>query len=219
MTSRVLLLHSGITDARSWDPLMLRMEDEARLVALDFPFHHPVAHVLEEVRREPCVLVGNSFGGLVALDVAGRVPEQVDALLLLAPPPYDEDPSPELRAFDERETELAEAGDIAAAVELNLDVWIGDDQALRETVRPMCHAALLRQIEDFEPDFSEPMAPVSCPVGIMVGDADLPDFMARAERLARELPGASLEVVPGARHLIAMERPDAVAEALRRLLR
>ena len=49
---------------------------------------------------------------------------------------------------------------------------------------------------------------------MLVGDADGADFRAIAERLAGELPSARLDVLAGAGHLLALERPDEVAAAI-----
>jgi pimeloyl-ACP methyl ester carboxylesterase len=46
---------------------------------------------------------------------------------------------------------------------------------------------------------------------VAVGEHDKPDFIAIAERLARELPDARLEVIAGAGHLPPLEQPEATA--------
>lgn len=46
-------------------------------------------------------------------------------------------------------------------------------------------------------------------------DADLPDLVAIARHIGEQVPRARVEVLPGAGHLLALERPDDVARALR----
>lgn len=48
--------------------------------------------------------------------------------------------------------------------------------------------------------------------------ADAADFARAAERLARDLPDASLEHVAGAGHLLALDQPAAVARVVERHL-
>jgi len=53
---------------------------------------------------------------------------------------------------------------------------------------------------------------------VLVGEEDYATPIAMAEALRRGIPGASLTVLKGARHLTPLERPDEVAVALARLL-
>jgi len=56
---------------------------------------------------------------------------------------------------------------------------------------------------------------VRAPTLVAVGEHDKPDFHAIAERLAREIPGARLEVIAGAGHLPPLERPEETAALVR----
>ena len=60
-------------------------------------------------------------------------------------------------------------------------------------------------------DLDKRIPELTMPVAVVYGDRDLPDLVAQAERLARELPNATLHVIEGAQHLPALERPAAVA--------
>jgi pimeloyl-ACP methyl ester carboxylesterase len=51
-----------------------------------------------------------------------------------------------------------------------------------------------------------------------VGENDKPDFVAIAERLARELPNAELAVIEGAGHLPSMEHPKVTAQLVKSFL-
>jgi pimeloyl-ACP methyl ester carboxylesterase len=46
------------------------------------------------------------------------------------------------------------------------------------------------------------------PTLVVVGDQDQPDFVALADRLAAEIPGARKEVIEGAAHVPGLERPE-----------
>ncbi len=62
------------------------------------------------------------------------------------------------------------------------------------------------------------LAAAGSPVGVLVGDADRLTPPEHAEALARALPGAELRVVPGAGHMLFVERPDVVVAAVVDLL-
>jgi pimeloyl-ACP methyl ester carboxylesterase len=46
------------------------------------------------------------------------------------------------------------------------------------------------------------------PTLVVVGDEDKADFRAIAHHLVEQIPGADLAVVPGAGHLVGLDRPD-----------
>jgi len=59
-----------------------------------------------------------------------------------------------------------------------------------------------------ETALAQPLSALRPPTLGVLGENDRPDFAAIAERIVREAPNARLEVVPGARHLPSLERPD-----------
>jgi pimeloyl-ACP methyl ester carboxylesterase len=199
----VVLLHSGITDARQW----------ARELA-DWPYG-TVAPDLHDgfVLAEPSVLVGNSFGGRVALETAVLRPALVTALVLVAPALPGHPGSPELDAVDEREEELYEAGDYAGAAELMVETWVpGAPAAVQDYVREAQERAYELPeptwLPQLDPPLADRLAEVRCPVLLVDGDLDRPEFHAIADRLERELPDVRGRVrIAGAHHLPNLERP------------
>jgi len=174
--------------------------------------HQLPAPLDETVGGEPAAIVGNSYGGYVALDFAARRPELVEKLVLLDAPLMDHDFSPEFMEYVEEEERLIESGDLDAAVELNLSFWCPE---IADRVRPMVAATLEREDEELpNPD----LGAVRTPTLVAVGEHDKPDFRAIAERLARELPNAELAVIAGAGHLPSMERPDETVSLVGRFL-
>jgi pimeloyl-ACP methyl ester carboxylesterase len=178
--------------------------------------HQLPAPLDETVGDRPAALVGNSFGGLVSLEFAARRPELVTKLVLLDSGLPDHEFSDEFRAYAEEEERLIdEVGDLDAAAELNLRFWC---PGVADRVRPMVRGALEWQIEHDEPVGPVDPGAVRAPTLVAVGEHDKPDFHAIAERLAREIPGARLEVIPGAGHLPPLERPDETAALVRSFL-
>jgi 3-oxoadipate enol-lactonase len=200
---RVVLVHAGICDASMWDGFELPGEVLT---------HQLPADLGETFDGRPAALVGNSFGGLVSLDFAARNPELVTKLVLLDAPLPDHDFSSEFMDYLHEEDRLLEAGDLDAAVELNLAFWCPD---VAERVRPMIGGTLEMEVE--EPEAVD-LASVRTPTLVAVGEHDKPDFRTIAERLARELPNSQLAVIPGAGHLPSMERPEETAALVRRFL-
>jgi 3-oxoadipate enol-lactonase len=172
---------------------------------------------------EPAALVGASFGGLVCLELAARRPELVPELVLLDAPLPDHDWSAELLDFAREEEGLVEQGDYRGAALLNARFWPAPDapEVLRERIADMQERAFELQ-EESEAEAREPqpgdLAAIRARTLVAVGELDKPDFLAIAERLAREIPRAEHAVIAGAGHLPALERPAETARLVRRFL-
>src|SRR4051794_6989188 len=178
-----------------------------------------VLATMDELGIEQAALVGNSFGGAVALRVAAVAPERVVALALVSAPAPALEPSAELRAAWEAEESALERGDVEAAVAGVVDAWPlpGAPAALRERV-----AALQRRTFALQADTAEPeeapdpveadpsvLTRVDVPALVAVGQHDMVDFRDGAAELARLLPRARYEVILGAGHLAPLETPEA----------
>ena len=63
------------------------------------------------------------------------------------------------------------------------------------------------------PPLWDRLGELAMPVTLVVGERDA-KFRAIAERMAERLPDAEVVVVAGAGHAVALEDPEAVAEAI-----
>ncbi|WP_318208801.1 MULTISPECIES: alpha/beta hydrolase [unclassified Streptomyces] len=234
--STVLLLHSGVCDRRMWDGQFHALAEAGHRVVrcdlrgfgdtpVDAAHTHAddVRDLLDHLGVERAAVVGSSFGGKVALELAVRHPGHVSALALLASGIPGFAPSDELRAWGGREDELLEAGDLDGAVELNVEAWLGPEAGpeARALVREMQRHAFEVQLavpEEFYPVTPEvtadDLAGIKVPALVAVGAHDLPDFRAVADDLTRLLPGARRVDLDWAGHLPALERPDETARLL-----
>lgn len=235
MSVPVVCLHAGVCDHRMWDGLREALP-ERTFAAPDLrgfgtrprgvrPFSHvaDVLALLDAIDAERVHLVGASFGGQVALQVAARAPERVASLALLAPalPEWDH-ADPELLAYAEAEEAALGRGDLDRAVELNVEMWAGDDPEVRRYVAEAQRRAFELGGEDDDLELEEPaldLAAITADTLVLAGDRDVSDFVAIARHLAERLPGPELRLVEGAGHLLVLERPDEVAGALAEWLR
>jgi 3-oxoadipate enol-lactonase len=224
MTERVVLVHAGIADSRMWDRQAALLRDRGYEVkAPDLPGFgtesipsEPFSYVDSIAGLLPAVLVGNSFGGLVAVETALAHPGAVHKLVLVSPNVREHDWSQQLQEYWEDEDELVEQGDFDAATELTLAFFAQRD--VHETLRPMQRRAYeLQAAAATEPTWPDvvPLSELRVPTLLLVGEHDVPDFHAVAKRLADELPNARLEVIAGAKHVPSLEAPE---EFERRLL-
>ncbi|WP_435133875.1 alpha/beta fold hydrolase [Actinacidiphila sp. bgisy144] len=230
----LVLLHSGVCDRRMWDPQWPMLAGAGyRVVRCDFrgfgaspltggPHNDPedVLALMDTLGIARAALLGSSYGGHVALEIAARHPERVAALALLCAGQPGYEPSAELRAFGEREDALLAAGDVAGAVELNVATWLGPeaDEPARTALRTMQRRAFDVQLA--APDGAGrrevpvDLAAVAAPCLAVSGGQDLADFRAIAAGLPQVLRGADVRHVelPWAGHFPGMERPAETAE-------
>jgi pimeloyl-ACP methyl ester carboxylesterase len=173
-----------------------------------------VLETMRELDLDGATLVGNSFGGAVALRAAVVAPAAVSALALMSAPAPELEPSDELEAAWEAEEAALEEDDLDGAVEAVLAAWV--PERLRDRVRPMQRRALELQSEagdvDEAPDPAETLDAlrgIEVPALIAAGELDMPDFLEGAAAMAKAIPGARSEVIPDAGHLAPLETPEA----------
>jgi pimeloyl-ACP methyl ester carboxylesterase len=170
----------------------------------------------------PAAVVGSSFGGRIALDLALASPELVERLVLVAPGVGGWEFSDEVEAGWTAEEDALAEGDLDAATESNLSLWLDRGRptgAVDPAVRELVGAMVLRSFElqlpvgdAAVPTWAEPPAlerleAVLAPTLVVVGEDDVQDMREIAQHLAERIPDARLEVVPGAAHLPSLEQP------------
>lgn len=238
----VLLLHAGVADRRMWDPLLpqlghsftvvrpdLRGFGDSPLPGGDYADADDLAELLDHLGTPTAAVVGASYGGRVAMELATRHPGRVSELVLLCTAYRGlEVDDPDLDAFDAEEERLLESGDVAGAAELNVRTWLGPQaptEAAEQLARMQQHAfevQLAAERQDPPPSPARvEVDPTTLAVRTLVvsGAHDLPTFRAIARHLAEQVPGAEHLELAWAGHLPALERPDAVLALLLDVLR
>lgn len=177
-----------------------------------------VLGTLRELDAAGATLIGNSFGAAVALRVAVVAPAAVSGMLLVSPPPLQEDPSPELSAAWEAETAALQRGDVEGAVNAVVDAWLVPNapSGLRERVAAMQRRAIELQLaapaagEAPDPVERHPDAirDLEMPVLATWGETDMPDFAAGAAEIAGLVKHGRAQMINGAGHLAPLEAPE-----------
>lgn len=229
----VVLIHAGIADARMWDDQIAAFGARLRVVRYDargfgrsdapagaFAHHEDLIGLMDALGIDRAHLVGVSMGSSTALDAAIAYPDRVSALVLVSARAGGE-PSAALREGWAKVDELLEAGDTAAANELELRMWVDGprrtpdqvDPTVRERVREMNGALLTMDGEGMDEQKLDPPAAgrlgeIRVPTLVVVGDEDVPDVVQSAGPLVQEIPGAKRATIAGAAHLPNMEKPQ-----------
>ena len=237
--SDVLLLHAGIADRRMWAPQVEALEAAGhRTLAPDLPGFGDaplepgtIAYVEHAgaLLERPATVVGCSFGGRIALELALARPELVERLVLISAGLGAWEWSEPAQAGFAEEEEAIERGELAAAAAQQARMWLADDAA--SEVRALTEAMTLRsyeqqlpvdgQVKAVWPELSAEtrLAEIGVPTLVVVGSEDVQDIKAMAERLASDIPEARLETIEGAGHLPSLERPEELNRLLLDFLR
>ncbi|MCK9793587.1 alpha/beta hydrolase [Isoptericola sp. 4D.3] len=244
----VLLLHAGVADRRMWDGLAPALGGPFRVIRPDLrgfgdsplPVGGPeytnagdLAALLDDLGVEDAAVVGASFGGKVALELASAHPGRVRELVLLCPAAPGVPDTEASDAFDAEEGRLLEAGDVEGAVRLNVTTWLGPDadDAAREALAVMQRQAFEVQLaadaaasaagvpEPGPSPVEVDLAGIHVPTFVVEGAHDMDMLRACARHVAATVPGAELSVLEWAGHLPALERPDAMLALLLDVLR
>ncbi|MEU5309229.1 alpha/beta fold hydrolase [Streptomyces sp. NPDC021562] len=234
----VVLVHAGVADHRMWDAVAPALAERHTVVRYDLrgfgesappsgPFGESddLRRLLDHLGLDRVRLVGASWGGRVAVDFTLTHPDRVHSLALLAPPWPGYDWSAEMIAYDEAETAALAAGDLDTAVRVNLDMWLRgpargwDDVAdgLSDRLRGPLRTSLVNQDvvgEHSQGPTAGDLAGIRVPTLVGIGKLDVPDFQDIGRRYAAGIPGATLVEFPTAAHLIALDAPAELTEAL-----
>jgi 3-oxoadipate enol-lactonase len=169
------------------------------------------------------VLVGLSMGGYIALAVARRHPALLAGLVLADTRP-DPD-TPEGRAArTEQQAKVAGSGQVAPLVDGLLDRVLAAGGArhaevrakLGEMMRATAPAGWVGALEAMKQrsDQTDLLPQIAVPTLVVVGEGDALVPFEVAEGMAKAIPGARLEVVPGAGHVASLEDPEVFNRAL-----
>lgn len=245
VTPPVLLLHAGVTDRTMWEPQWAALGGGPGLLRLDLrgfgqstaapdgALAHPrdVLSTLDELGVERAHLVGASFGAGVAVETALVAPDRV-ASLVLCPPGGSllDDGDESLRRFVAAEDAALAADDLAAAVEANVRTWVVGTGRGIEDVDPRVveHVRLGQrrafraadelgdvEEEELDPPALARLGEVGAPTLVLVGGHDLDATHATADRVARDIPRATLVRWADVAHLPSLERPERFTSLLR----
>lgn len=236
----LVLLHPVGLDGALWGGLIERCAPFRRVIAVDQRGHgqSPPARkgatmadyvagthaALQRAGVDKAVILGLSFGGMIAQEFAITHPERVSGLMLCGCPGAM---PPEARPMILERGLAAERGGMAAVVDGTIERWFTADfrsQPVVETVRKRLlsddvagWSAAWTAIADFAA--LPRLGAVRAPTLVVSGSADVATPFAASTALAAAIPGAELAVLPGASHMMQFEGAEIFAETVTRFLK
>ncbi|HJT89075.1 MAG TPA: alpha/beta fold hydrolase [Bryobacteraceae bacterium] len=240
--ARIVLIHSLALDASLWDPAADILAREARVLTYDCRGHgrsgrpagpftcelfaRDLAELLDHLGWPEAAVAGCSLGGCVAQAFAGRFPGRASALGLIDTTAWYGEDAP---AAWEQRAAAARAKGFAGMIDFQVTRWFGEEFRAREpeAVARISEVFLKNGLESYaascqmlgEADLRPYLASFRMPVSVIVGEEDYATPPAMARQLQDCIAGATLTVIPGARHLTPLECPERIAAELAALLR
>jgi len=231
----LVLLHPVGLDGTFMGPLLAAASRGHRVVSVDLPGHGRspaadanagiddyVAAVRAVIARScsgPVVVLGLSFGGMLAQLLALTHPRSVAALVLCG---CTGGFAPDVRPLLRERGAAALRGGMAAVVEPTIERWftpafradrrVDAVRARLQGDEPANWNAGWQAISTF--DALPRLGEIAVPTLVVAGDCDAATPLAAATALSRAIPGARLAVLEGAPHMMQIERGEAFNDAV-----
>ncbi|MCK5053923.1 MAG: alpha/beta hydrolase [Anaerolineales bacterium] len=224
----LVLIHGSGGSRLHWPPQLRRLPNY-RVFGLDLPGHGEspgegettiddyvsrVVEWLDEQGIERSILAGHSMGGAIAMTAALNEPDRVAGLVLVGT-------GGRLRVNGEILQAAADPSRFEETVEV-VTTWAFSDQTPEKIVA----LAKMRMLEippgvihgDFTAcnqfDICDQLSEIQVPTLILCGEQDQLTPLKYARHLDEEIPESTLVLLEGAGHMVILERPLEVAEAV-----
>lgn len=228
----LVLLHPVGLDSSFWGELVEQLCESCTVIAVDLPGHGQsgpapeggiaaysaaVADLLGRLGIGRAGLLGLSFGGMIAQEVAIRYPALVSQLVVGA---CGGRVPPEARAALRGRGEKALASGMAAVVDETLTRWFTPDFMTSDAVArvrrrllandPAGWAAGWNAISGF--DAFDRLSTLSIPALAVAGERDAGTPVEATRAIAAAIQGARFALLSGAPHMMQIEQPGPFAD-------
>jgi 3-oxoadipate enol-lactonase len=238
---KVALIHSLALDGEFWRPVVDIVSKKAAVLTVDCRGHgasgkppgpysvaqfaDDLADVLDGIGWPSAVVTGASMGGCVAISFAAQYPSRATGLGLFDTTAWYGANAP--KAWEER-AQRGVADGMASLVEFQKTRWFGDafrtqhadvvDRTIATFVKtdPKAYAETCRMMGAF--DLREKLAALRMPTRVAVGEQDQATPVEMSKAIHEGIPGSTLNVIAGGRHLTPLECPLQVAGEIEMLL-
>ena len=224
----LILIHGAGGDHLSWPPEIRRMA-AGSVFSIDLPGHgksegpgrQSVAEYADSVigfmnasGLSRAVVIGHGLGGAIALTIAIDHPERAAGVVLISTGPRLPVSSSVLENAANPATILQAIHSLQNQMGIPQGAKHVSDHSFRRlsSIRPTLFLGDLRACAQF--DVTSRLDDIQTPVLVLCGTDDqlVPRF--HSEKLAGKIPGAALQTVEDAGHLVMLEQPRRVAALL-----
>jgi len=241
----VILIHGGLLTKEMWDGPFEKLAQRYRVVRYDarnhglsrsedttFTHFADLKVLMDDLKISKAVLMGLSLGGKTAIDFALQYPDKINGLILVAPGLSGyEFHGPENQAYDKKFNAAVESGDPEKMIETFMEAWTYGphrraeqvDPAVRDRVRNMAKISLKTWNSQTKEQVLSPPAitrlrDIKSPTLAIAGDIDMPNITEIVDLLEKNIPHFGKVVIPGAAHMVNLEKPKEFDRAVQNFL-
>lgn len=232
----LVLIHAGIANLNIWDSQMAAFSPHVKTIRYDvrgwgetpdpagkYTDHGDLETLLDYLKIEQAVVLGNSNGGRIAIDFALTYPQRVSKLIAVAPAlggfDYPSD------AYEESQTKLQEDAigdsDFELAAEIVAQMWFDGphrkpdqmDAGTRSIALDLMRHTLELPEGVGEGSLAQPPAAgrldeIKVPTLIIMGELDIDLMLPVGDALETGITGAHRINLSNAAHLPSLENPE-----------
>lgn len=223
---QVLLIHGVGLQAEAWGAQIDALSQTCRVIAVDMPGHGQSATLAAHAQLAdftdaiatcldgPCVVVGHSFGAMIALDMAIRHPKQVQGVVALNAV-YRRSPEAK-RAVMARADNLD--GVTMSEPSAPLERWFGieaspEREACRDWLRvvdPAGYRAAYRVFAQEDGPLDQSLGMLRCPALFLTGSEEPNSTPAMSNTMAALVTKGRTETIEHAAHMLPMTHAQQV---------
>jgi len=230
----LLFLHYWGGSARTWRAVTLPLSREFRCVAYDQrgwgtsdapPDGYSIGDLADDATRivqaltiDQYVLIGHSMGGKVVQLLASRQPRGLKGIVLVAPASPTPQDIPELarqqqlHAYDNRGNALQALAFLTARMPAD-DVAA---QIIADHLAGSAPAKVAWPTSSAYEDISAHLKDIAVPTLVVAGELDRQDPLEQHQReVLPRIPGAKLHVIRDCGHLVPIDQPGHLSDAIR----
>ncbi|MFK7992009.1 MAG: alpha/beta fold hydrolase [Sandaracinaceae bacterium] len=237
----LVLWHSLLCEGGMWRFQVPALAERFRVINIDAPGHgrsapirrgfsleecaHAATEVMDALDVESAHWAGLSWGGMTGMRVALAYPTRLRSMALLDTSAHRESrrklPSYHAMAFLARR--IGAIGPLLDRIEPMFFASV-TRESRREVIEPFRDHLSRMDTESLgtsvdavifdRVDIRDRLRAIRTPTLVIVGASDVATPPIRSREIADRIPGARFELVPGAGHLSALDRPERVTELL-----
>ncbi len=231
----VVLVHGFPFDHSIWSPIVPLLKDHARLILPDLrgfgqtplpegeqvysirELAGDILALLDRLEIEKAVLVGQSMGGYVSLAFAQLYPQRLAGLGLVSTQASAD--SPEKRQGRMKQADAVRRKGVARALEGMAEKLTSKPElvpAVREVINRQNPATVIAALKAMAErrDSTENLAGIGVPAVVIAGAEDAVIPLERSQEMNRLLGWSWLVEIAGGGHMLMMETPEQLADAL-----
>jgi 3-oxoadipate enol-lactonase len=234
---RLVLIHSLALDNSVWDGVVAEAARNFEILAYDCRGHgqsdrrpgpytarqfaEDLASLLDHCGWPSAILAGCSMGGCVAQAFMDAYAPRVNALALIDTTAWY---GPAAVENWRKRSEQAAKDGFQSMLPFQLDRWFGKSFRLAhaDRVNALAQIFLANDVACYQAscallgseDLRSTLGRIRVPVSVIVGEEDFATPVAMAQALHAAIPGSTLTVIPGGRHLTPVESPENIAALL-----